>query len=449
MGRASGEIGEANEPPEGTPLGGMRASAPGEKSRERERERDFGGGDGVGAANGSTGDWTLSLEEVRGLQSTVAALRQDAKLEKLAASTVAEYSRRWARLCGEGADADLGSACKRERYLWKAAAEWGFKTELQRLFKEADAVRSDKTKLEPVRMLGWKAKVQEMKRLAKRWDAFRAVDWSAEPALVVKKQTDHKKAPATDLQLEAFHALRGVQVSQYRPHFLAAEFCGARPEEFGGRGLGVEVVKVDGQPALRFWIDGAKQGDGSKGQPHRTVVVPRPTEARASVVRRWDELFALARVGPQKRIVLTVAATASCTAGMKLSRAFSRFAGQMEAQGAKLSMYSLRNRFSAQAKDSNPDPVKVAELLGQQSTETQRHYGRSRRGKSWISPVQAIADGAGTIKLVRQHRDRKANPVQAAAAKAAAKRVAPVAMASKLAQRRAASPLAPPRAPRM
>ena len=207
-------------------------------------------------------------------------------------------------------------------------------------------------------MLGWKAKVQEMDRLAREWEVFSKNGvWKTTPVEIIRKQSDHKKAPATDAQLAAFHATKTAQKSQYRDHFIAAEFCGARPEEFGSSGLGVEVIKHEGEDALRFWIEGAKQGE-NKGQPLRSVVVPYPVDASAEVKARWTELRETTEGMSRKRLLLRVQASEKLTAGQKLSRAFANCAKKMESDGPPLSMYSLRQRVSAQAKESNEDPVK-------------------------------------------------------------------------------------------
>jgi integrase len=362
--------------------------------------------------------YTLSLEEVQALQFRVSTHRAKAKIGKLTPETIREYRRRNDQL---QAGADIGSSCKKERYLWKAAGEWGFKIKMAALLKEADKVRSAKGMLEAVRMLGWKTKVEEMERLAKAWDRFSTNKvWKAAPAEIVRKQADHKKQPATDDDLVAFHASKTTLRSQYREHFVAAEFSGARPEEFGGVGVGIELTKYQGKLALRFWIEGAKQGDGSKGQPLRTVLVPFPQSASVQVQQRWHGLAKNAGASPDKRFFLTVDESAKLTAGQKLSRAFANCAKKMERTGPALSMYSLRHRFSAQVKESNDDAAHIAELLGHQSTETQRHYGRRRRGGSGVSPGKIVSDGAGQLKDVRNYRDRKGSPVKPKAPKAPA-----------------------------
>ncbi|MGS1056420.1 hypothetical protein [Burkholderia glumae] len=164
--------------------------------------------------------------------------------------------------------------------------------------------------------------------------------------------------------------------------------------------------------ALRFWVKGAKQGSGATGQPLRTVLVPFPADASGSIQQRWHMLAKSAGKSTEKRFVLTVESSEKLTAGQKLSRAFANCAKKMETDGPALSMYSLRQRVSAQAKESNDDEAHVAEILGHQSSETQRHYGRRRRKGSGVSPAKLISDGAGELKEVRSYRDRKSNPVK-------------------------------------
>lgn len=364
----------------------------------------IGGDNGVKATPAQHNVYGLELGEVKQLEAMVSDFRKKAKIGKLADGTIAEYTRRNDQLKG---GVDVGAACKNEKYLFKAAGEWGYKKRMAELFKEADKARSAKGIMDAVRLLAWKNKVAEMMALEREWDAFRGQKvWADKPEFVVRKQASHKKARATDEQLEAFHAAPATKKTIYREHFLVAEFCGARPEEFGGYGITVETIKYQGETTIKFWIEGAKQKGGVNGQPLRTVLVPFPKEASKEVQRRWNELARRAAREPGAKLILCVEATeGGMTAGAKLSRAFSNCAGKVE--GKKLSMYSLRNRFSSQAKDSNDHPEDVAVLLGHQSTETQRHYAAARRGKTGVSPVKVINDGSGKLAPVRSCRDKK------------------------------------------
>jgi hypothetical protein len=363
----------------------------------------------------------LTAEEIRRQEFVVTTVRARAKIAKLTKQTEAEYQRRVDQLQSKKG-VDVGSACIKERYVIRAAGVWGFKKQVRAILNAADKIRADKTQADAVRFLRWKAELDKLRPVLAAWDQFEAFDWKATPKEVVRKQADHKKSAATDDQLAAFHALPAVQNSQYREHFIAAEFCGARPEEFGA-GVVVEIQKYQGSLALRFEIEGAKQGDGSKGQPLRAVVVPNPVEATIEVRRRWKLLADSAAAAPGKRLVLAVQASEKLTAGQKLSRSFSKAAKKIES-GSALSMYSLRNRVSAQAKASNTDAESVAEILGHQSTETQRHYGRAKRSGKGISPAKIISGPGGDLKAVRNYRDRKANPIKP---KKAPTPVAPVA----------------------
>lgn len=328
----------------------------------------------------------------------LSSLRERVKSEPLAASTKREYERRASRLAAWEADGNkinpAGIYKKRERYLWKAAGNFARRAEVRAAMNAADKVWKAKGYAsEGEKWKAYRGAVDAIWKARERLDAWEKIDFSRavdDGRPIVGGQASHGKRPATDSQLGEFFEL--AKRSQYRPVFLAMELAGVRPEEFGA-GVRVEVAKQGGEVGLRVVVESAKCREGH-GQPVRAVFVAPPKAARADVKARYAELAGLVKASGSAGLVLKVKASESLSAGQKVSRAFSKFAAQMTDGGPKLSAYSLRHRFSSQAKASMDSPEDVARVLGHQSTETQKHYGRAHRGGGSVSPV-TVKTGAG------------------------------------------------------
>lgn len=347
---------------------------------------------------------------IHAARDELASLRERVKGPKLAESTTKEYERRAARLIAlreSGEPLDIAPMVKRERYLWKAAGAWHFKAKAREALNAADKVwKSKEFASEGERWKAWRSAVGKVEKAREALERWESLDFAASVDEERRRQANHKKKPATDSQLSRFFQVVGA--SKYRPAFLAMEFAGARPEEFAA-GVRVEVAKQGGAVGLRFVIEGAKCGD-KKGQPVRSVFVPVPSEAGDEVRQRYAELAKLVKASGRAGLALKVEKGGTLTAGQKLSRSFSDFASKCGGDGPKLSAYSLRNRFSAQAKASLSSLEEVAQVLGHQSTETQKHYGRRQRGGGRVSPV-AVQVGAGVqFEPVRSHGRSRSGP---------------------------------------
>jgi len=327
---------------------------------------------------------------------------------------------------------DLASACKQSRYVMRAAGLWTMRRQLRRKLREAKALLARGVtgqELAPVREAMWTAKMGEVQALLVRIWEFDGLPWSTFEDPGRRLQDSHKQRAATDAELEKFFAKAGS--SKYRHAFLVAEFSGSRGEEFG-QGVRVETAKVKGVATLRFFIESAKCDGKKKGLELRGVDVPFPANAAKPVQRRWLELGRLAASG-KGGCTVKIEKTASSTAGQLFTRACVDTA---KAAGVDMAAYSLRHRFSAQAKQANQgDAVAVALALGHQTTETQRHYGRSKRGKGGISPVQVVGINLGGHAI-------RGSPTRAGPNYAQKERVALRAVV-------AASPAAAPPRPRM
>lgn len=344
-------------------------------------------------------------------RAELASLRERVKGPKLAESTTKEYERRAARLVAlreSGEPLDIAPMVKRERYLWKAAGAWHFKAKAREALTAANKVWNSKEfASEGERWKAWRSAVGKVEKAREALEQWESLDFAASVDEERRRQANHKKRPATDSQLSRFFQVVGS--SKYRGAFLAMEFAGARPAEFAA-GVRVEVAKQGGAVGLRFNIEGAKCREGV-GQPLRSVFVPLPSEAGAEVKQRYAELARMVKECGRAGLVLKVEKGETLTAGQKLSRAFSDFASKCGGgDGPKLSAYSLRNRFSAQAKASLSSLEEVAQVLGHQSTETQKHYGRRQRGGGRVSPV-AVQVGAGVeFEPVRSHGRSRSGP---------------------------------------
>jgi hypothetical protein len=305
---------------------------------------------------------------------------------------------------------------KRERYLWKAAGGWMFKAKVREAMNAADKVWKSKDHAsEGDRWKAYRRAVAKVDKAREALDEWEAFDFSRSVGEERRHHANHKKRPATDSQLSRFFQVVGT--SKYRGVFLAMEFAGARPQEFGA-GVRVEVAKQGEAVGLRFVIEGAKCREGH-GQPLRSVFILPPEDAGEGVRKRYAELAGLVKENGKAGLVLKVEASEKLSAGQKLSRAFSDFASKCGGDGPRLSAYSLRNRFSAQAKASLSSLEEVAQVLGHQSTETQKHYGRRQRGGGRVSPV-AVAVGAGVdFEPVRSYGRSRSGPTAKAVGSAA------------------------------
>jgi hypothetical protein len=353
----------------------------------------------------------VSKEEEITLRFFISQTRDRVKIGPIKPSTEREYERRAAQI---RAGWKTSNACKNERFLMMAAGDWDYKKRIRALLHAADRILKSKTDADAIKKIKWKYELEKLAVLVREWENFRAYPWKEHPELIIRAQADHKKRPASDQQLVQFHD--ATKKSNYRKHFIAAEFCGARPEEFGGTGVAVDLCVVKDKQgrdvrALSFAITGAKRGqNGGNGQPLRVPVVPFPFEAGREVKRRWFELANAVKEQRQATntpLALVVEASEKLTAGQKLTRAFAKFTKGVE---GSLSFYSLRNRFSAHAKASVETTEEVAVLLGHSSARTQRFYGRARRANSRrLSPIVVQLSpqslNAHPVRHVRAKRD--------------------------------------------
>ena len=286
---------------------------------------------------------------------------------------------------------DLASACKRSRYAMRAAGLWTMRRRLRRMVKEAKSLLAKGQtgqELFAVREALYSAKLEQACELWVAIKEFEGLRWSEIDDPAHRLQDSHKQQAATDAELVQFYGR--AEKSKYRQAFLVAEFSGCRGEEFGS-GVRVEAGKKNGVPTLRFFVESSKCDGGKKGIELRGVEVAFPSGAAQPVQRRWMELAKAAAV--KGGCVVKIEKTASSTAGQLFTWACKDAA---KAAGVDLAAYSLRHRFSAQAKEANKgDAVAVALALGHQTTETQRHYGRAKRGKGGISPVQVVGVNLG------------------------------------------------------
>jgi integrase len=162
--------------------------------------------------------------------------------------------------------------------------------------------------------------------------------------------------------------------SPYRNAIAILLLVGPRPAEFvaGARnGIwspGITVTLTS--EGLRIRIDGAKCGDGSRGQPVRilTLSVSEGTEPAARLadacIRNGGEIVVSATSGDALRKAVE-------RAGRK---AFPRLK-------AAITPYVLRHAFVSDLKATFSDPATIAAAAGQQSDATQSIYGIRLRGR--------------------------------------------------------------------
>lgn len=316
----------------------------------------------------------IQISEATNLNDIVRALREEVKqASDISAATKKEYERR-AKILENGWD--MEKAGKRERYLMRAAGIWHMRNLIRKNLNEADRIRKRGT--------GTREEIEKQQvyliakatKIAQKLDRFREHSWSdCEKRL--RQQADHKKKAAKDTDLHKFFT--SVGSSQFRPAFLVAEFTGCRGEELG-KGIRIEVKKINGIGVLHFYIESAKSDGKKKGLDLREIVVPFPEKATKEVKQRWIELAKYVGKGS----VVKVEATEKQTAGQRFTQNFRCFATKA---GVEISAYSLRHRVSAQVKEAG-NAENTAAVLGHQTTETQRHYARKHH--KGISPSAIV-----------------------------------------------------------
>lgn len=282
---------------------------------------------------------------------------------------------------------DLESACKNSRYVVRAAGLWTMRRQLRRKLKDAlKTLKSGITgkELMPVRMAIFGEKMKDVEKLLLAIRVFQALPWDVYSDPKRRLQKSHKKSAAKDAELVLFY--KAAQNSSFLVPMMVAEFSGVRGDEFG-KGVRVEVGKKGGIATLRFTIESAKADGNLKGLDLRCVEAPFPSGASREVKQRWLKLAKIASEGG-KSFTVRIEPTEKMTSGQRFTQACKFVAKKA---GVDISAYSMRHRVSAQAKQSNGgDAVAVAIILGHQTTETQRHYGRATRGGGGISPVQLV-----------------------------------------------------------
>lgn len=283
---------------------------------------------------------------------------------------------------------DMGPACKNSRYSMRAAGLWTMRRQLRALVKEAERARKkglNGVELFTVREAQFAHKMEAVRSKLIAIREFEALPWTEIDDPGRRLQSPHKQKAATDSELLEF--FEAAAKSSYREAFLVAEFSGCRGEEFR-EGIRVEIGKKGGSATMRFFTQSAKTDGDKKGLDLRAVDVPFPSGASKAVQRRWMELAKSVQAS-KKGHVVKIEPTAKSTAGQLFTRAC---ADTAKKANIDMAAYSLRHRFSAQVKQANPgDAVAVALALGHQTTETQRHYARAKRGGGDVSPVQIEA----------------------------------------------------------
>jgi len=343
----------------------------------------------------------IQESDTRTLNDLVRFLRAEvAQAKPIAANSQKEYSRRWDRLTTENKDErwDMSKAGQSERYTMRAAGVWVMRDKIRELLTEADKIQRGKGHYNDREAERGKVLAKAYKWMV-RLDQFRAKPWKeyvfdeatkqnvkllekeTKELKALKQEASHKKRAATDEQLSKFFAAVGS--SQFRQAFLVTEFTGCRGEELG-RGVRIEAATLkDGSRVLSFFIETAKTDGNKKGIPVRKVVSVFPAKGSPEVQARWNELADAAK--SKKNFVVTAAETGKQTAGQRFTQNFRNYAKKAE---LKISAYSLRHRVSSQAKScSGATAENTALVLGHQSVETQRHYGRAQGG---ISPATII-----------------------------------------------------------
>lgn len=298
---------------------------------------------------------------------------------------------------------DLEAAAKGSRGPMKAGVVWVLRKELKALLKEAKRVRAkgmtgqELMQVKEAQFVHLMDGVDAKLRSIAQWQNLAWNEKPADPG--AKKQQSHKQRPATDSELVQFYEKAAVSI--YAEPFLVAEFSGCRGEEFA-TGIRVEAAKVENVATLRFSIESAKSDGDKKGLDLRCVESSFPANASREVQERWMKLAKLA--AKKNGHFVQIKPTPKSTVGALFSDACRDVS---KAAGVHVRGYSLRNRFSAQVKQSTGgDAVCVALALGHQTTDTQKHYARANRSGSAISPMRIKGVKVAGVAPVRGENKR-------------------------------------------
>lgn len=334
-----------------------------------------------------------------------AAKTEAAKWSEVSQATRLDYEAKAKRLEAPGGYA-FHAVAPATRKIYKAAGLWVMRKRLKAILKDARKLKKDGLKgdeMFALRQMMWATKLDEARELVAAIDVLHAVQCQASlaerkalspngynkrlpmaEADYVRAQASHKQKPATDDDLEKFHAW-AAKNSSFAEVFLVAEFTGCRGQDLA-KGVRIETLSIGGVVTLRFHVEPAKCDGGKKGLDIRAHDIPFPSKASKSVKARWRALAekATAKGG----IVVKLEAKGKSTAGRRFTEACRTVS---EGAGVKIGAYSLRHRFSSQVKAASkgmPDAaVNVALALGHQTTNTQRHYARAHRGGKGVSPL--------------------------------------------------------------
>ena len=306
----------------------------------------------------------------------------------LSKATQKEYENRWKRLCSDQGW-DMGRACKNERYLMRAAGIYAYKSLIRKKKNEAERLLKNGlfgNELLPIREMLWAHRMKEVEQLCNELKSFQERDWQIFHDKKDRKQR-HKKKPATDLQLEKFYS--AANGSMFMPFFLIAEFSGCRGDELG---KGIRCVCGSDQTGayIEFVIESSKCDGRRKGLDVRSVRCYEPKGTDKHVCARWAQLSGLIQATGGS-YVAQLRPTPSLSPGQRFTRACVDTAKKA---GVSMSAYSFRHRVSAACK-AQGDAVNTARVLGHQTTETQRFYGRALRGGALVSPLRLVGDSHG------------------------------------------------------
>jgi hypothetical protein len=332
----------------------------------------------------------IKASAMRSLDGVVRALREEVKQAgPLTPESQREYERRAGQLRSGW---DMAKAGKSERYAMRAAGIWDMRQQIRKKLAEADRIvkRGEGSPEQRAKARG--AVLAQALKISKHLDAFRALPW-ADCDRNAKQEASHKKHAGTDEELKRF--FEAVGNSQFRDAFLVAEFSGLRGQELG-KGIRIEAHQIKGVKTLSFSVESAKADGKKKGLELREILVPFPAEATVAVQERWSELADKVDAAKGRKIIVTMDRTEKQTAGQRFTQDFRHFV--KKAKLSDFSGYSLRHRASSQTKAMG-DAENTALVLGHQTTETQRHYGRAKRGRGGVSPVAHIGVNVSGIAI--------------------------------------------------
>jgi hypothetical protein len=159
-----------------------------------------------------------------------------------------------------------------------------------------------------------------------------------------------------------------------KDYFLSTLLTGLRPSEWAGASISLHLET--GRQILI--VENCKNSNGRANGPFREIFIDNLSDDEISRLRRLIDAH---RNLTERELIRLGDGLESELRGIKKELISRRPDGECAQEVRRITLYSARHQFAADAKSTFPDPVLVSALLGHNSTRTAfTHYGKRARG---------------------------------------------------------------------